>query len=120
MSSRIRNYKRMAERRIVFSFGVIYQTPFEKLAKIPQIVREIIDAQEQTRFDRAHFKAYGDSSLNFEVVYYVRVPDYTVYMDIQQTINLELYRRFQEEGIEFAYPTRTLYIQREPAEVGIG
>ncbi len=120
LGSRIRNYKRMAERRIVFSFGVIYQTPHEKLARIPEMVREIIEAQEKARFDRAHFKAYGDSSLNFEVVYYVQVPDYLVYMDIQQAVNLELYRRFQEEGIEFAYPTRTLFIQRQPAEVGIG
>ncbi len=118
LSSRIRNYKRMAERRILFSFGVIYQTPYEKLAQIPGMVREIIDSQEKARFDRAHFKAYGDSSLDFEVVYYVQVPEYVAYMDTQQAINLEIYRRFQEEGIDFAYPTRTLYIEREPAEVG--
>jgi small-conductance mechanosensitive channel len=67
------------------------------------------------RFDRAHFKAFGDSSLNFEVVYYVLAPDYNVYMDLQQTINLELYRRFDEQGIEFAYPTRTLYVRQEGA-----
>lgn len=115
LSSRIRNYKRMAERRIVFSFGVVYQTARDKLVEIPGMVREIIEGLEMARFDRAHFKAFGDSSLNFEVVYYVLAPDYNVYMDLQQTINLELYRRFDEQGIEFAYPTRTLYVRQEGA-----
>ncbi|MEA3356058.1 MAG: mechanosensitive ion channel [Candidatus Bipolaricaulota bacterium] len=112
LNSRIRNYKRMAERRIAFSIGVTYGTPYEKLQAIPGMIREIIDSQEKTRFDRAHFKEYGDFSLDFEIVYYVLVPDYNVYMDMQQEINMELYRRFEEEGIEFAYPTQTLYINR--------
>jgi len=116
LNSRIRNYKRMAERRIVFSFGVVYQTPADVLASIPSQVREIIESVENTRFDRAHFKNYGDSSLVFEVVYYVLLPDYNVYMDIQQQINLELYRRFEAQGIDFAYPTRTLYVRREEGE----
>jgi small-conductance mechanosensitive channel len=113
LQSRIRNYKRMFERRIVFHFGVTYQTPHHKLAVITTMVREIIEAQEQARFDRAHFKEYGDFSLNFEVVYYVKVPDYNIYMDIQQAINLAIYKSFAEEGIEFAYPTQTLYIEKE-------
>lgn len=110
LNSRIRNYKRMQERRVVFTIGVTYQTPYEKLAAIPSMIREIIEAQETTRFDRAHFARYGDFALVFEVVYYVTVPDYNVYMDIQQRINLELYRRFTAEGIEFAYPTQTVYL----------
>jgi small-conductance mechanosensitive channel len=112
LNSRIRNYKRMTERRIVFAFGVIYQTAADKLAAIPGLVREIIAAQPQARFDRAHFKAFGDSSLDFEVVYWVTDPDYNLYMDIQQAINLGLFRRFQAEGIEFAYPTQTLYVEK--------
>jgi small-conductance mechanosensitive channel len=108
LQSRIRNYKRMSERRVVFSFGVIYQTPAEKLRTIPATVREIIESQKQVRFDRAHFKQYGDSSLDFEVVYYVLSPDFNLYMDIQQNINFSLYERFAREQIEFAYPTRTL------------
>jgi small-conductance mechanosensitive channel len=80
------------------------------------MVKEIVEGQENTRFDRAHFKSYGASSLDFEVVYYVRVPDYNVYMDIQQAINLSLYQRFEEQGVEFAYPTQTLYLRREDAD----
>lgn len=112
LKGRIRNYKRMFERRIVFTIGVTYQTPYEKLAAIPKILQEIVESQELARFDRAHFKAYGPYSLDFEIVYYVKSPDYKVYMDIQQAINLAIYRRFEEEGIEFAYPTQTLYVAR--------
>ena len=110
LSSRIRNYKRMNERRALFGFGVTYQTSREQLERIPEIVREAVEAQENTRFDRAHFKGYGDSSLDFEVVYYMLVPDYNTYMDTQQAINLELFNRLAEIGVEFAYPTRTIYV----------
>jgi small-conductance mechanosensitive channel len=112
LKSRIRNYKRMYERRVVFSLGVIYQTPLEKLKQIPEIIKEIIEKQESVRFDRAHFKEYGNFSLNFEVVYWVISPDYNVYMDIQQAINLEIFRQFEEKNIEFAYPTQTLFVDQ--------
>jgi len=111
LKSRIRNYKRMYERRVVFSLGVTYETPYEKLERIPALIREIIEAQPQVRFDRAHFKEYGAFSLNFEIVYYVLSPDYNLCMDTQQAINLAIFRRFKEEGIDFAYPTQTLYLQ---------
>lgn len=110
LKSRIHNYKRMAERRILFGFGVVYETPLETLERIPGMVRAIVEAQPLTRFDRAHFKDYGESALNFEVVYYMKTPDYNVYMDTQQAINLALFRRFKEEEIRFAYPTQTLYL----------
>ncbi len=113
LKSRIRNFKRMAERRVVFSFGLVYQTPVEKLKLAKRIVSEIIDKKADARFDRVHFKEYGDFSLNFEAVYYVTVPDYNTWMDIQEDINLQIFERFAKEGIEFAYPTQTLYVQRE-------
>jgi len=118
LKSRIRNFKRMQERRVVFTIGVVYQTPREKLEKIPQLIREAIEAQELVRFDRAHFKEFGPSSLNFEAVYWVLSPDYTTYMNIQQAINLLLVERFAQENIEFAYPTQTLYVYpMKPIEV---
>jgi small-conductance mechanosensitive channel len=110
LKSRIRNYKRMVERRIVFSVGIVYETPYEKLAAIPAMLKEIIEAQPNVRFDRAHFKEYGNSSLDFEIVYWIKTPDYNTYMDIQQAVNLALFRRFGAEGIEFAYPTRTIHM----------
>jgi small-conductance mechanosensitive channel len=113
LSSRIRNFKRMGERRVVFEFGVTYQTSREQLQRIPPAVRRLIDDEELARFDRAHFKEFGDFSLNFEVVYHVLRPDFNTYMDIQERINLGIYRELEEMGIDFAYPTQTLYLTRE-------
>lgn len=112
LKSRVHNYKRMSERRIVFGFGVVYQTSLEQLQRIKTMVGDIIRAEEKARLDRVHFKNYGDSSLNFEVVYFVKDSDYTVYMDLQEKINLAMFRAFGQEGIEFAYPTQTIFVQQ--------
>jgi small-conductance mechanosensitive channel len=114
LGSRIRNYGRMYERRVVFKIGVTYQTPRETLSQIPIIIREAIAEQANTRFDRSHFQAYGDFSLNFESVYYISSPDYNLYMDIQQAVNLRIHERFEHDGIEFAYPTQTLFVAQLP------
>lgn len=111
LKSRVRNYKRMEERRVLFEFGVVYQTETSKLERIPDTVRDIIEQQELTRFDRAHFKAFGDSAFQFEVVYYVLSPDYNEYMDIHERIILEMLRRFRSDDIAFAYPTRTVHLE---------
>lgn len=111
LQSRIRNYKRMAERRVLFRIGVVYQTSPAQLRRIPPMVREIIERQQRTRFDRAHFVAFGDSSYDFEFVHYVASPDYNVCMDVQQAINLAIVDAFVAEKIEFAYPTRTLHLE---------
>ncbi len=116
IKSRIKNYGRMQERRVIFSVGVTYNTPPEKLALIPEIIREIITGQSQTRFDRSHFKSFGDFALLFETSYFVSSPDFNTFMNIQQAVNLALVRRFQDEGIEFAYPTQTIVLRPgEPA-----
>ncbi|HVT45842.1 MAG TPA: mechanosensitive ion channel family protein [Thermoanaerobaculia bacterium] len=110
LQSRIRNFKRMAERRVALAFGVTYQTSRAKIERIPPTIRAMIEAQPLTRFDRAHFKGFGDSSLDFEIVFYVLAPEYGIYMDTQETINLEIMKYFEAEGIEFAYPTRTIHV----------
>ena len=111
LKSRIRNYKRMFERRVVLLLGVVYETPPEAVAAIPGVLREIIESEARVRFDRAHFKGFGASSLDFEAVFYVLDPDYNTYMDIQQTINLAILRRFAADGIDFAFPSRTVYVR---------
>lgn len=110
LKSRLRNYGRMFERRVAFNIGVTYQTPRDKLKNIPLIIKESVEAQDKVRFDRAHFKEYGNFSLNFETVYYIKSPDYNLYMDIQQAINLAIHERFEEDAIEFAYPTQTVFV----------
>jgi len=112
-SSRIKNYKRMNRRRIVFQFGVTYQTSVKQLKEIPQIVEEIIKKISETFFDRVHFASYGDFSLNFEVVYYIGSNDYKKYMDIQQEINFQLKEALEKQEIEFAYPTQTVFLAKE-------
>jgi small-conductance mechanosensitive channel len=116
LGSRIRNYGRMADRRVVFTLNVAYETPPDLLARIPGEIRAIIEAQKDTRFDRSHFASYGPHQLVFETVYYVLSADYNRYMDIQQAINLALYRRFEEMGVRFAYPTQKLYVTRARME----
>ena len=111
LNSRIRNYGRMYERRVAFRIGVTYETPREKLKRIPGIIREVIEGRENTRFDRSHFMEYADYSLNFETVYYVLSSDYTVFMDVQQDIYFALHERLEQEGVEFAYPTQKLFLE---------
>jgi len=110
LGSRVRNYGRMSERRVVFGVGITYDTPVEKLEELPKIIREIVNSQGDTRFDRAHFAKHGDWALEFEAVYFVLSADFNRYMDIQQSINLELHRSLGALGIEFAYPTRKVFL----------
>jgi small-conductance mechanosensitive channel len=116
LGSRIQNFKRMTRRRVVFSIGVTYQTPADALEAIPNMLKEIVERQENATIDRAHFQTFGDFALIFEVVYYVEAPDYPMFMDIQQTINLQIFRAFEEAGIEFAYPTQTLFVQGQAVQ----
>jgi small-conductance mechanosensitive channel len=108
--SRIRNYKRMQLRRVVFKFGVVYDTPSDQLQEISKRIKDIITNIQQTRFDRAHFFAFDESQLTFEVVYYVLSADYNISMDIQQEINLAIKNFFEKEKIHFAFPIRILYV----------
>ena len=141
LSSRIHNYKKMQERRVAFQFRVPYDTSLEQLRMIPAMVREIIlnvpseqmetwrrmclqhkrdpEGATLTRFDRAHFSTIGDSALHFEIVYYVYSADYNLYMDVQQYINLEILRRFSENGIRLALPARTVHVERHAPQTPV-
>lgn len=111
--SRLRNYKLMNERRIPFTFGLTFDATPEQLEQVPAAVKKVIGAQPQARFDRAHFTGFGDSSLDFEVVYWMQTPDYAAYRDVQQAVNLGLMREFAVLGVDFAFPTRTLMFSKQ-------
>ncbi|MFP3896770.1 MAG: mechanosensitive ion channel family protein [Anaerolineales bacterium] len=113
LSSRIRNYRHMTQRRVTLTVGVAAETPYEKMLRIPNILEEIISAQEDVRFDRAHFSNYGDFSLDFDVLYHVLNANFSKYMETKQNINLEILRRFKEEGITMPYPTQHIYLTKE-------
>ena len=115
--SRIRNFKRMRQRRIAFKFGVVYETTTQQLAQIPHLIEEIIDRTDRVNCDRAHFSGYGEYSLDFEVVYFVDTNDYTIYMNAQQEINLAIKTKFAKENIELAYPTQVNYFDVLPSNL---
>jgi len=117
--AQIQNFKKMRERRVLFTIGVIYETPQEHLQAIPALLRAIIESQEMVRFDRAHFARFDSSALTFEIVYYVLSDDYNVYMDIQQRINFGILEAFAERNITLAYPTQTLYLQQTTRSSGL-
>ncbi|MBB3103368.1 mechanosensitive ion channel family protein [Azomonas macrocytogenes] len=104
----LHNYKRMGTRRIVFKFGITYDTPPEKVREVSSVVRRIIEQQEKVRFDRAHFTAFDESQLTFEVVYIVQAADFNLYMDIQQEINLALMQELRSMDVKFAFPSRSV------------
>jgi small-conductance mechanosensitive channel len=112
-NSRIHNYKRMARRRVVFSIDVEYGTSYDTLQKMPSMLKAIVEQQKLVTFDRAHFASYQDWSLRFEVVYYVLSADFNIHMDIQQGINLGIYQQFEQEKINFAFPTQTMHVKNE-------
>ena len=111
----IRNFKKMKKRRISFSFGVTYDTPINKLKKIPDIIKGVIDPEKLEyvdKLDRVHFTEFGDFSLNFDIVYYVKSKDYVKYRDTQQEINFAIKEAFEKEGIEMAFPTQTIFLNK--------
>ena len=114
LKSRIRNWARLTERRVVLAFGVAQETPADAIERIPGLARELIEGQDLTRFDRAHFKGFGAASLDFEVVYWILTPDYTAFMDRQQAVNLGLLRAFEGEGIQLASPTPRVVVEPGP------
>lgn len=117
----INNYKRLQTRRIVFTFGITYDATPEQAEQVPGIVKSIVEASQRLKFDRAHFKGFGESSLDYEVVYIVQDAAFNVYMDEQQRINLALMRELAAIGVQFAFPTRTLIVQGPvPIDMPVG
>ena len=111
-NAQVHNHKRMSQRRVVLKLGLTYQTENKELKAIPSILKGIIESAEETKFDRAHFASFGDSSLNFEIVYFVLDGDYNKYMDIQQDINYKIFDEFGKRKIDFAYPTQTVFVSK--------
>ncbi len=108
-SARVQNFKKMQERRVVTKIGITYETPQIKVKEVAGIVKRIFEALDGARLDRVHFTTFGDSALIFEIVFYVESSNYAEYLDIQEVFNFDLIKRFAELGIDFAYPTQTIY-----------
>ena len=113
LASRIQNYRVLEKRRKYMRVGVEYSTPLEKLKMIPDVVKKIIESTENTEFYSARFIEFADSSLNFEVIYHVTIPDYAEYVRIVEDVNYKLVDEFNKLGINFAFPSRTIYMSKE-------
>ena len=109
--STILNFAEMSQRRMIYSIGVTYDTTVDQMKAIPGMIQMIIDSQEHSSFNRCHFTEFADSSLNFELVYYIDTRDFTVALNEQQAINLGIMEAFAQQGIEFAFPSQTLYFE---------
>ncbi len=112
ISTKIQNFRNLKERRVSFQIGVVYNTPTEKLKRIPELIKNIVESEAQTRFSRVHFTTFADSSLVFNVVYHIESDDYDFYLDINEKINLNIKEAFEKEGMEMAYPTQTVILDK--------
>jgi len=108
LEKEITNYQDIAVRRFSMPVGVIYQTPPEKALRIPDILREAIESAG-AEFQRAGFSGFGDSSLDFEVFFFIHGSDLTEAVAIRHNVGMAILARFAEEGLEFAYPTQTTF-----------
>lgn len=112
LKSRVRNYGRMTEQRVLMTLRVTYATSAEKLRSLPKLLEGIVQAEANARFERCHLKTLGDSSFLFELSYFVQQPKLNPMMDLQQTVNFRVVEEFQRLGIEFAYPTQRVVLDR--------
>jgi small-conductance mechanosensitive channel len=113
LGSRIRNFGQMAERRVIFSISVTFQTPHAKLKQIPALVQQVIERQADVRFERCHLAKYGASAFEFEAAYFFGNADFNLHMDAQEAILFEIHEALEQAQIALAYPTQTLWL--EPA-----
>jgi small-conductance mechanosensitive channel len=120
LESRVQNFKRMWQRRVVLKIGVTYSTPETKLAQIPGWIKGFVEADKELNFDRAHLMNFGASSLDFEVVFMVKSDNYNLYMDRQQALLLAIFNKFNAENVEFAYPTQSIIVEKIPPTVPKG
>ncbi|MEL7112891.1 MAG: mechanosensitive ion channel domain-containing protein [Pseudomonadota bacterium] len=113
----IHNMQRMARRRIETAFGVIYQTDPELAERVPEIVAKIVKDVPAVDFDYCAMSAFGPSSLDYDLVFYSLQPEFNRSMAARSRVLLALFRGLQEHGLEFAYPTQTLFIENVPEKV---
>jgi MscS family membrane protein len=83
-----------------------------------EIIKEVLAGVQEVNTDaekppRVYFSDFNDWSLNIYMSYWVRPPDYWLYHQVNEQVNLEIMKRFEAEQIEFAFPTQTLYVKKE-------
>ncbi|UYL09631.1 mechanosensitive ion channel family protein [Bdellovibrio sp. SKB1291214] len=119
LESRIKNFKRMWERRAAMNFNINYMTETSKLEAIPGWVKQFIEEDPLLRFERCHLMNFDEASLKYEIVFWVKDPDFNKYFDSQQVLMLKMIRKFDEENVSFSMGARPFYMQGPEAEEGV-
>ena len=109
LNTQVQNWALLVRRRALMQFGVPYHTPAELLAAIPDELKAIVERQTIASFDRAHVFRFGPSSIDFEFIFHVEMPEMELFMDVRQAVMLDMIRRFAQLGVEFAYPTQVTF-----------
>jgi MscS family membrane protein len=121
----VENIGRRPSIRRLSNITITYDTPLEKIEKAVGIIREILDNHEGMDPDFppwVFFNEFNDTSLNILMIYWYFPPDYKAYLNFTERVNLEIMRRFEAEGIEFAFPTSTTYLahdERRPLHISV-
>jgi small-conductance mechanosensitive channel len=102
LNQTIRNYGDLHRRRLTQLIRVVQQTPVEKVAAIPSMVKQVIAAHGPAQFERCHLIRFIDGALEFEFIFFVPKDDFNLALDLQQAINLDIMRQLAEKEIELA------------------
>ena len=116
LKSRVRNFGRAQEQRVLASLRVAYATPSEALRRIPKLLEGLVHEQANLRFERCHFKTIGETALHFELSYFVQQPAVNSLMDLQQAVNFRIVEEFRHLGVEFDYPTQRVLLPARAAD----
>ena len=106
LEKEIHNLARLSKRRTVVTLGLAYRTDIDVLARLPDIVREVVEGCANTTMVRCGLMKFADSSLDFELQYDVHSEDYQIVFDMRHAVHIAILKRFNELGVEFAYPTQ--------------
>ena len=121
----IRNVGKRPYIRRLLNITITYDTPPEKIDRALEILKELLDNHEGMHVDfppRVVFSDFNADSLNLLVIYWYHPPDYWMYMAFSERLNKEIFRRFGEDGIDFAFPTQTVYLAGDsgrPLTIGL-
>jgi MscS family membrane protein len=116
VNAQIDNLQARPTRRTNFTIGVTYDTSSDKLRKAVAILRDVMEQHPGTDTSRAHFKSYGESALLLDVAHWCGYLDYAEYLTCIEEINFEIKQRFEQEGIEMAYPTQTVHLRSSDSD----
>ncbi|MBN2737084.1 MAG: mechanosensitive ion channel family protein [Spirochaetales bacterium] len=116
----VMNISRRPNIRRIMNIGITYDTSPEKIQEAIDIIKNILDNHEGMReplTPRVYFDDMKADSLNIFAIYWYHPPDYWAYMDHAQSVNMEIYKRFNEAGICFAFPTQTVHLEANPDQL---